>query len=165
MFKIIASLLITAIIGAGATLGWLVMKPAAKVNVQQIHTITVIPIISLGVQNDDFKETTSGPDLSYVQLVVNPEIEVEIKDSKRNTIPVTESVEDFSKSVKVILFKQPKPGEYQVSLMGMGAYEVDCYIYDKDGNVTQGNYEGEITSTKVGFTMTMGDNNNFMRVE
>ncbi len=92
--------------------------------------------------------TQSNTDLSYIMLVVNPQVEIELLDEAGDPIPTEVSIEgpiddaegESINSVgplKILYAKKPEGGEYQLYLSSAtgGSYVVDQYFYDQNGEV------------------------------
>jgi len=95
----------------------------------------------------------SNTDLSYIMLVVDENVSVELRDSFGNTVgeqfiqtPITNPVEGGTSGnpVKIIYYPQPDTGNYQLILTSPNktTYTAEIYSYDVDGEVNTDAYSG-----------------------
>lgn len=104
--------------------------------------------------------TPSHTNLSYIMLVVNPSVTIEILDENGNTIPVTEMVEEpiastitgkpLGEALKIVYLEKPEKTKYQVKLSkSVGKYKLDTYLYDKNGNVKNQEFSGKLNGSDI----------------
>ncbi|MFZ3301294.1 MAG: C39 family peptidase [Microgenomates group bacterium] len=105
--------------------------------------------------------TPTHSDLSYMMFVVDPDINIEIKDSNGLLIPAESYIDEpingltnpnikSGETVKIILFEKPETGDYKLLVSGpKGKYQLNSYLYDVNGNVNQNKFNGEIKSNET----------------
>lgn len=107
--------------------------------------------------------TPVNSDLSYIMLVVDPNINLSVTD--QNNIPVGESFVQSAISdplgltintkgpLKIYYYPKPTSGKYSVvlSTSGKSPYQLDEYLYDKNGNVFKKTESGNLNGTKDTF--------------
>lgn len=109
----------------------------------------------------------SNTDLSYIMLVINPEISVEIQDSNGDPVSITDylqepidnpfSTEDSGETVRIVLIPKPTDGSYQLFLSGDGEYSLDWYLYDEQGEENAGTIGGEVNNDTDEFLISIVD--------
>lgn len=87
----------------------------------------------------------SSTDLSYIMFTVDPDINVEMKDSLGNIVGeefMDEAITSFANPeeenspAKILYLQKPLSGKYQIILSyTKGIYDIEFYLYDKEGNV------------------------------
>lgn len=105
--------------------------------------------------------TPTHSDLSYMMFVVDSDINIEIKDRDGITIPTTSYTEEpinslsnpdikSGETVKIVLLEKPENGNYKLLISGAkGKYQLNSYLYDINGNVTQSKFNGEIKNNET----------------
>jgi N-acetylneuraminic acid mutarotase len=100
--------------------------------------------------------TQSHTDLSYMMFIADQDITFKLFDSSNNLINniqtyIEEPINGLDGSGKsgeplsILIFSKPPPGEYTLEITGpTGPYQLDSYLYDIDGNVTQNIFNGYI---------------------
>ncbi len=101
--------------------------------------------------------TPTDSDLSYMMFVADSDIVFELVDSDGNPVSTTqefieEPINDIDDSLNksgdplsVLLFEKPESGEYKLRVSGViGSYELDTYLYDINGLVTQNTFDGQL---------------------
>jgi hypothetical protein len=90
--------------------------------------------------------TPTHSDLSYMMFVINPEMELTLYDSNGNPVDFTSFIEGGileGESVRILYFETPESGNYRLKVDGpSGDYDLDTYLYDLNGNVTQDSFSG-----------------------
>lgn len=107
--------------------------------------------------------TPVNSDLSYIMLVVDPNINLSVTD--QNNIPVGESFVQSAISdplgltintkgpLKIYYYPKPTSGKYSVVLSSVGpsVYQLDEYLYDSNGEVNKKTDSGNLNGTKDTF--------------
>lgn len=97
----------------------------------------------------------SNTDLSYVLLVTGVETDIRLfsasgeeivgKSFVQNPLQADSGVLAYNApALKMVLFPKPKQEDYKIVLQGNNEYQLDSYIYDKEGNVTTNTYFGNL---------------------
>lgn len=101
--------------------------------------------------------TPTHSDLSYMMFVVDNDVNLIIKDISGNIINTPFYIEEPIKSiknqnrksgetVKVYLLEKPQLNKYELLLSGpRGQYQLDSYLYNKSGKVTQNEFNGRLS--------------------
>lgn len=101
--------------------------------------------------------TQSNTDLSYIMLVVEPHVEIELLDNAGDPIETEVAVEMINDAegdsinsegpIKILYAKKPNSGEYQLYLKSAegGDYTIDQYFYDQGGEVKKMSMVGNLT--------------------
>src|SRR5688572_2062985 len=109
--------------------------------------------------------TPSNTDLSYIMLVVDEDVDIELTDENGDIVGdwYLEEITDLNdpnlsnESLKTYMFAKPSDGDYFVTLSGGdGTYSLDAYIYDEDGNVISESINGT-TSEEEQIKITIGE--------
>lgn len=147
------------IVARGQTAGdFLVNDPNSEVNDVLSKSVNIH-----GSPNQAYKFTPANSDLSYMVFAVNPNITMEVFDEDGNKIEglvTTESAPRDAENnqplnaedLKVFWYPQPPYGNYILQLSGSGSYQLDSYLYNTEGEVTDNSFNG---------TMQEGDLNTF----
>lgn len=105
--------------------------------------------------------TPTHSDLSYMMFVVDSDINIEIKDKNGTVIPTTSYIEEpinslnnpnikSGETLKIVLLEKPDTGNYRLEITGQkGKYEMNSYLYDTLGNVSQNKFKGEIKGSET----------------
>lgn len=115
--------------------------------------------------------TPVNSDLSYIMLVVDPNINLNVTDQNAN--PVGESfiqsaISDplglainTKGSLKIYYYPKPASGKYSVVLSSVGAsaYQLDQYLYDSNGEVNKMSDSGNLNGTKDTFIINFDKTN------
>ncbi len=120
----------------------------------------------------------SHTDLSYIYLLVDPNINMSVFDPNDNklegfsftTQPLTDDMNPSNTSgtpLNTFLFPKPSDGEYRVELTGPGGtYALDSYLYDKDGNVQMSTFKYTLSSNKPDiYQITIGENSQIEKID
>ncbi|MBI1864032.1 C39 family peptidase [Candidatus Woesebacteria bacterium] len=116
------------------------------------------------------KYTPANTDLSYLVFYVDPTINMHVFDSNDNEITGFNFVEDLliddldsspanTNSLNTFAYPKPTDGNYKVKLSGNnGSYQLDSYLYNRNGELTLNSYNGLISDGEVDqFLMTSGN--------
>ncbi|EKE06131.1 MAG: hypothetical protein ACD_19C00079G0036 [uncultured bacterium] len=113
---------------------------------------TLLPYSNLFSAINSYTPTHSN--LSYMMFTVDDDIILELIDSNGNVVPTQNYIEDpiediddpnnkSGDSLSVLLFEKPDSGSYKLKISGnAGTYNLNTYLYNVDGVVTQNNFEG-----------------------
>lgn len=105
--------------------------------------------------------TPTHSDLSYMMFVVDNDVNLTIKDTNGNIIDTVFYLEEPIKSiknqnrksgetVKVYLLEKPQLNKYELLLSGpRGQYQLDSYLYNKNGKVTQNELNGRLSGNDI----------------
>lgn len=104
--------------------------------------------------------TPSNTDLSYIMLVVDSNIDIVLKDVGGNLLgesfiqsPIinAEFGGSSGNSLKILYFKAPQGGDYNVFLSSSDSslYKLEEYLYDQNGNVYLKTIDGVIEKNKT----------------
>lgn len=105
--------------------------------------------------------TPTHSDLSYMMFIVDPNINIEIKDMNGTVIPTESYIEEpinslsnpnikTGESLKIVLLEKPDTGNYKLEVSGQkGKYELNSYLYDTLGTVSQNKFKGQIKNSEV----------------
>ncbi len=111
--------------------------------------------------------TPAFSDLSYIMLVTDQSIDVSLKDNNGNQVgqivneqSITDPVTTLSNGspLKIVLMKKPDTGNYKIVVKGPNnhLYNINAYIYDKDGGVRMTDLQGIVGSNQS--TINLGYN-------
>lgn len=112
----------------------------------------------------------SNTDLSYIMLVTNPEVSVELTSSSGTIVgeeyiqqPIQDPLgsSDSDSPVKIIYYPQPQTDTYRINVVSVGnqAYELDSYLYDENGEVNAASFTGILDeTTEESFTVEFDKN-------
>jgi len=118
----------------------------------------------------------SKTDLSYIMITGNADLNIQIKDSKGNNLgeqfiqqPLInpENHQPAGDPIKIDYFQKPQSGEYSLTLTSntTGAYDVNIYSYDKDGNVNTQDFPVVLHAKNSGVLVINFDNQNSNKSE
>lgn len=105
--------------------------------------------------------TPSNTDLSYIMIVTNPDIDIELINSLGESVgegkieaPIDDAVGNLTNSkgpLKILYLKKPNTGSYELSLSSptTDSYILDQYFYDVNGQVKKISTTGTIVSGKA----------------
>ncbi len=114
----------------------------------------------------------SFTDLSYIFLTINSNFDIQVSRPSGKLMegytfidnPIL-NLEDYSPSGSPIkIFEYPKPdnGTYLLEIRGEGNYNLDVYLYDKEGNLNKNIISGNLESgQKDTYFINIGKNNSF----
>jgi len=113
----------------------------------------------------------TNTDFSYIYLLVDPGIQMEVYDPNDNKIEDGYSVEEPITSddglnnpsgLPLNSFALPKPnnGFYKVSLSGDTNYQLDAYLYDTEGNSKLLSFEGSVEPSQDDLYLISFDRDN-----
>ncbi len=99
--------------------------------------------------------TPTHSNLSYVMFVIDSNVILDLFNSTGTKISAISYVEEpiknllnqrqtLGKPVKIVLFEKPSNGKYSIKVSGKGNYQLDSYLYDISGKVTQNKFEGKL---------------------
>lgn len=115
--------------------------------------------------------TPSHTDLSYIMLILNPEFDMKIFDTKGEEInnktftenPLTDDSNTstvISQPIKIFELPKPQNGKYIIKISGNGIYQLDSYLYDLTGNVNLTKTKGILGSNQTDeLILTIGEIN------
>lgn len=97
--------------------------------------------------------TPTHTDLSYLYFVIDKDINIKVFDPLNNEIvgfthieePIKDPTNPNAESgipLKTFMFPTPPDGDYKVIISGEGTYQLDSYIYNEEGNVTNNSFQG-----------------------
>jgi hypothetical protein len=116
--------------------------------------------------------TPSNTDLSYIMIVTNPDIDIELINSLGESVgegkleaPIDDAVGNVTNSkgpLKIFYLKKPGSGPYELNISSStpGPYQLDQYFYDLNGQVKKISVAGTITAGKVDAYKISFDKNN-----
>jgi hypothetical protein len=102
--------------------------------------------------------TPANSDLSYIMMVINPNVVITLTDDQGNVKgesfiqnPIAGQIDSATNSkgsVKIFYFKKPSSGKYTLKLKSntQTNYQLDRYLYDKDGNYSGGSVNGNLVN-------------------
>lgn len=99
--------------------------------------------------------TPTDSDLSYMLMVTDENIKLELFDENGNIVETQNFIEQPIKDLgnpqnvsgsplSVLLHDKPDSGKYKLKVTGIGNYNLDLYLYDIDGTVTQKSFNGKL---------------------
>jgi len=113
--------------------------------------------------------------LTLVMLIIDEGVEVQIKDENMNRVQTQAAVldpllDDMDKSttsgdvLKEVVIEKPADGHYTVILTGIGDYRVDWYLYEANGGVISGDYEGTFARGGDVYRLDVGTTSRFVKL-
>lgn len=137
--------------------------------------------VTLGSYGNSFEALhsfqPSHTDLSYILLVVDPNINLKVFNSSNQEVTGYFSSEDplrddlissvSGTNLNVFLYPTPQNGNYKIEVNGPSSvYTLDSYFYDKDGNSTQSSQQSLILENqKDTFQVSYGGKENAVKEE
>ncbi len=116
--------------------------------------------------------TPSNTDLSYIMIVTNPHVNIELTNSFGDVVgeeeienPIDDAVGNVINPkgpLKIFYLKKPGSGPYELNISSStpGPYQLDQYFYDLNGQVKKISAAGTITAGKVDTYNISFDKNN-----
>ncbi len=114
--------------------------------------------------------TPTHSDLSYMMFVIEPQFDIKIYDNNNNLIPTDSFVEEPINSLinpnkksgsklKIVTLQKPQNGNFVLKVTGpKGNYNLDSYLYDTNGKVSQENFDGRLNGNDTDrFDITFGN--------
>lgn len=107
--------------------------------------------------------TPVNSDLSYIMLVVDPNINLKVTDQNGSPVgesfvqqPITDPLginTNTKGPIKIYYYPKPTSGKHSVvlSTSGKSPYQLDEYLYDENGNVFKKTESGNLNGTKDTF--------------
>lgn len=120
----------------------------------------------------------SNTDLSYIMVVTNDNVDVSLIDSSGNSIeygynqePITDPITGLSSGsvVKILYAEQPITQDYTIEIIGNSIYNLDIYLYDKNGEYKKVSYSGILDNNDsdnitIQFDKENSENSNSVKV-
>jgi len=115
--------------------------------------------------------TPVNSDLSYIMLVVDPNINITVTDQNGNPVgesfiqsPISDPLgisTNIKGPLKIYYYPKPSTGKYSVvlSAVGLSPYQLDEYLYDINGDVVKKTDSGNLNGTKDSYVINFDKNN------
>ena len=146
-----------AVVKGKESLGYYVNDPASSTNV----LLSQVEADHLGPYFRIYSYYPSSTDLSYIMLVLNEGFNIQVFDENGNEIlgdyfvenPLIDNIggEPLNEeSLGVYMYPKPESGNYRAEVSGgTSSYQLDSYLYDKNGNVYTSEKNGAITEKET----------------
>ncbi|GEM_PF-4440696 len=152
MSKIIIALLLSLFIIV-IPLGIYIYKLSLQSNTNILRQAQITPTNFPTRESNIYKSKSSDTDLSYIVVYGEDYTQIELLNSNNNPVgqsfiqqPLVDDVDKKSTSghpLIVFYFAKPSNGQYKLSVKSDKEYQLEIFIYDRDGNVTRNNFVGK----------------------